>query len=160
MIWGLEKHARAADDAFLLGSRLLLGWLFVHEGVDLLVNFDAAAAGMAKMGVPAPMLAATIVLQLAAGLAIAVGWQARFGAAALGMFCLGTAVLFHNNFAIRNELLHFEKDLAIAGGMFALTIHGSGGWSLDRLLRARKIAQRRRAGVAHAAMAQIPGNPA
>jgi len=160
MNWAFDKHARARDDAVLLGSRLLLGWLFVHEGVDLVVNFDAAAAGMARMGVPAPMLAGTIVLQLAAGLAIAAGWQARFGAAALGMFCLGTAVLFHNNFANRNELLHFEKDLAIAGGMFALTIHGAGGWSLDRILRARRIAQRRREGPTRVRMQQSPGSPA
>jgi putative oxidoreductase len=160
MNWAFDKYARERDDAVLLASRLLLGWLFVHEGVDLAAHFDAAAAGMAKMGVPAPMLAGTILLQLVAGLAIALGWQARFGAAALGMFCLGTAVLFHNNFTNRNELLHFEKDLAIAGGMFVLTIQGAGGWSLDRLLRARKIALRRRAGVAHAPITQIPGKPA
>jgi uncharacterized membrane protein YphA (DoxX/SURF4 family) len=43
--------------------------------------------------------------------AIAVGWHARFGAVALGLFCLATAILFHTNFAVRNELLHFEKDL-------------------------------------------------
>jgi uncharacterized membrane protein YphA (DoxX/SURF4 family) len=44
----------------------------------------------------------TIVLQLSTGIAIAVGWQTRLGAAALGLFCLTTAVLFHTNFAIRN----------------------------------------------------------
>ena len=100
------------ENVVLLASRLLLAWIFVHEGVFLAMNFAAASAGMAKVGVPALALVATIGLQLVAGIAIAVGWHARLGAAALGLFCLATAILFHTNFANRNELLHFEKDLA------------------------------------------------
>ncbi|RVB82165.1 DoxX family protein, partial [Mesorhizobium sp. M7A.F.Ca.AU.002.04.1.1] len=58
----------------------------------------------------------------------------RLGAVALGLFCLATAALFHTNFASQNELLHLEKDLAIAGGMFVLAIAGAGAISLDRVL--------------------------
>jgi putative oxidoreductase len=123
------------DDVVLFAGRSLLAWIFVHEGFSLAVNFDAAAAGMAKMGVPAFALMVAIALQLAAGLAIAAGWYAQFGAAGLGVFCLMTAALFHNKFAVRNELLHFEKDLAIAGGMFVLMVRGAGRWSVDGLLR-------------------------
>jgi putative oxidoreductase len=135
-----ERHAANFDDGVLLVSRLLLAWLFVHEGVALASNFGIAAETMAKMGVPWFMLIATIALQLLAGIAIAIGWQARLGAAALGLFCLATAVLFHQNFDNRNELLHFEKDLAIAGGMFVLTVRGAGAWSIDALSQARKLA--------------------
>jgi putative oxidoreductase len=46
--------------------------------------------------------------------------------------------LFHVNFANRNELLHFEKDLAIAGGMFVLMLRGAGGYSV-RAFASRKI---------------------
>jgi putative oxidoreductase len=126
------------ENVVLLGSRLLLAGLFVHEGVFLAVNFAAASATMAKTGVPAPALAATIGLQLVAGTAIAVGWHARLGAAALGLFCLATALLFHKNIAVRNELLHFEKDLAIAGGMFILMLHGAGAYSVRGLARQSK----------------------
>jgi putative oxidoreductase len=128
------------DDVVLLGGRLLLAWLFVHESVGLALNFDLAAGSMAKMGIPPSLLIVTIALQLSAGVAIAVGWQARLGAAALGLFCLATAILFHTNFGNRNELLHFEKDLAIAGGMFVLMIQGAGAWSIDALSQARKPA--------------------
>jgi putative oxidoreductase len=124
------KHT-TLDNVVLLAGRLLLAWIFVHEGVSLATNFDAASAGMAKMGVPAAALIPTIALQLVAGSAIAFGWHARLGAAALGLFCLATALLFHNNFANRNELLHFEKDLAIAGGMFVLMLRGAGNLSVD-----------------------------
>jgi putative oxidoreductase len=118
-------------DAVLLISRLLLAWIFLHEGVFLVANFEAASTSMAKLGVPPYLLVATIALQLIAGAAIAAGWQARWGALALGLFCVATAVLFHTNFSSRNELLHFEKDLAIAGGMFVLMVHGPGSWSID-----------------------------
>ena len=126
------------ENPILLASRLLLAWIFIHEGAFLAMNFESASAAMAKMGVPAALMVLTITLQLLAGLAIALGWYARTGAAALGLFCLATAMLFHTNFASRNELLHFEKDLAIAGGMFLLMLRGAGVWSIEGLLRARQ----------------------
>jgi DHA2 family multidrug resistance protein len=73
------------ENVVLLASRLLLAWIFVHEGVFLATNFAAASAGMAKAGVPALALVATIGLQLVAGIAIALGWHARLGAAILGL---------------------------------------------------------------------------
>jgi len=125
-------------DTVLLISRLLLAWIFLHEGAFLVANFGSASASMAKVGVPPYLLVATIVLQLVAGASIAAGLHARWGALALGLFCLATAVLFHTNFANRNELLHFEKDLAIAGGMFVLMVHGPGGWSIDGIWQRRR----------------------
>jgi putative oxidoreductase len=126
------------ENPILFASRLLLAWIFVHEGAFLLMNFESASTAMVKMGVPVALVILTIALQLIAGFAIAIGWYARAGAAALGLFCLATAMLFHTNFASRNELLHFEKDLAIAGGMFLLMLRGAGDWSIASLLRARQ----------------------
>jgi putative oxidoreductase len=131
MVSVLGKNNALPDNVVLLASRLLLAWIFVHEGASLALNYDVASASMAKMGVPAAALIPTIALQLVAGLAIAVGWHARLGAIALGLFCVATATLFHTNFANRNELLHFEKDLAIAGGMFVLMLCGAGSLSVD-----------------------------
>ena len=119
------------DDVVLLVGRLLLAWIFLHEGAFLLANYSASSAGIAKMGAPAFALGPVIALQLAAGLSIALGCYARCGALALGLFCLATATLFHTNFAVRNELLHFEKDVAIAGGLFVLAVCGAGRWSID-----------------------------
>jgi putative oxidoreductase len=127
----LNKRSAILPNAVLLAGRLLLAGIFLHEGVYLVVNFAVASASMAKTGVPPLALIATIALQLAAGIAIAAGWHARLGAAALGLFCLATAILFHTNFANRNELLHFEKDIAIAGGMFILMVRGAGRYSID-----------------------------
>jgi putative oxidoreductase len=133
----LGMQNSTVDNAVLLVSRLLLAGLFVHEGVFLTANFAAASTAMVKVGVPALAVIGTIALQLVAGIAIAVGWHARLGAAALALFCLATAILFHTNFANRNELLHFEKDLAIAGGMFVLMLRGAGDYSFGGLASRR-----------------------
>lgn len=123
-----------AKDAVLLAGRLLLSLIFVHEGLQLATHFEGAEKAMAALGVGTPLLLATIALQLGAGLSVALGILARLGAMALGLFCLMTASLFHTNFASQNELLHFEKDLAIAGGMFVLAVSGAGKLSVDGLL--------------------------
>ena len=130
-------HTTTLENIVLLAGRLLLAAIFVHEGLFVAANFAAVSASMAKIGVPALALGATACLQLVAGIAIAVGWHARAGAAALGVFCLATAILFHTNFANRNELLHFEKDLAIAGGMFVVMMPGAGGYSIQASARQR-----------------------
>jgi putative oxidoreductase len=126
--------AKTADPLLLVG-RLLLALIFVHEALTVAFDFGAAASAMSRIGVPPHVLVLTVVLQFGAGLMVASGWHARLGSLSLGVFCLATAFLFHSHFAVRNELLHFEKDLAIAGGLFVLTATGSGALSLDRLLK-------------------------
>lgn len=130
-------------DLSLLTGRLLLSLLFVHEGLELASHFDSAAKAMAALSVSSPLLIGTIALQLGAGIAVGVGFLTRLGAVCLGLFCLATAALFHTNFASQNELLHFEKDLAIAGGMFALAIAGAGEISLERALTGRVTRRQR-----------------
>lgn len=121
-------------DVALLIGRLLLALIFVHEGYTLLTNFGGGAAYMAKQGISEPLFAAVIALQLGAGLSLAFGVLARLGALGLGLFCVATAFMFHTNFADQNELLHFEKDLGLAGGMFTLMAVGAGAISFDRFL--------------------------
>ncbi len=123
------------SDFVLLASRLLLAFIFVHEGFALALHFDNTVKAMAQIGIGVPLVLATIALQIAAGLSVGLGFLTPIGAGALGLFCLATAALFHTNFANHNELLHFEKDLAIAGGMFVLAVAGAGGFSLDVLVR-------------------------
>lgn len=123
------------SDFVLLAARLLLALIFVHEGFALALNFAGTVRAMEQLGIGLPLVVATITLQIAAGLSVGVGFLTRLGAVALGLFCVSTAVLFHTNFANHNELLHFEKDLAIAGGMFTLAIAGAGGFSIDALTR-------------------------
>ncbi|MBB3524388.1 DoxX family protein [Rhizobium leguminosarum bv. viciae] len=124
-------------DLILLLGRLLLSLIFLHEAWSLATDITATVDTFAKLGLSAPVAFATIALQIGAGLSIATGFLCRLGALALAFFCLATALLFHTNLASQNELLHFEKDLAIAGGMFVLAASGAGSISIDNLLRKR-----------------------
>lgn len=117
-------------------GRLLLAAVFVVEGWSKLRGYDAAAAYMNRFGVPGALLPAVIALELGGGLMIAAGWRTRFAAAALAVFCVLTAVLFHGNLADRSQFLHFEKNLAIAGGLLVLVVAGAGRWSVEATSRA------------------------
>lgn len=112
-------------------GRLLLASIFLLEGWSKLRGYDAAVTYMNRFGVPGVLLPAVIAVELAGGLMIAVGWQTRIAAVALAVFCILAAFLFHANVADRSQLLHFEKDLAIAGGLLVLAIVGAGPWSVE-----------------------------
>ncbi len=133
MAHSLPRSAGAST--VLLAGRLLLSAIFLHEGATLALNFNATAQAFARLGLELPVAIGVILLQLAAGLSVAAGLATRLGATALGNFCLLTALLFHTDFASQNELLHFEKDFAIAGGMFVLAISGAGALSIDAVLK-------------------------
>jgi len=124
----------AMTDAGLLAGRLLLVFIFLHEGWGILGNYAGAAAYMQKFGVPSLLLPLVIALQLGGGALIAAGIMTRFAALPFAAFCVLTAILFHWQFADRNQLLHFQKDLAIAGGFLILACCGPGNWSIGRYL--------------------------
>src|SRR6266446_776233 len=109
--------------AAALAGRLLLAALFLHEAFGKLAAYSAALGYMRAFGVPGELLP------------------------------LATAVLFHTKFGDRNQLLHFEKDLAIAGGLLVLFAHGGGAWALDAL-RTPRIARAE----PRARAADVPGS--
>src|SRR5499427_392011 len=119
--------------AAALVGRALLAAIFLHEAVSKLTAYSAALAYMRAFGVPGELLPFAIAVELGCGVLILCGYQTRAAALVLAAICLATAVLFHRNLGDRNQLLHFEKDLAIAGGLLVLFAHGAGAWALDTL---------------------------
>jgi putative oxidoreductase len=124
----------ALEPVGLLVGRLLLATIFLHEGAAKLGDFAAAAAYARAFGVPETLLPLAIAVELGCGLLIALGLYARAAALMLAGFCVATAVLFHTKFAERNQLLHFEKNLAIAGGFLVFAMTGPGRFTIARLL--------------------------
>jgi putative oxidoreductase len=118
-------------EAAALAGRLLLAAIFLHEAYAKLSGYSAAVAYSEAFGVPGLLLPLAIATELGCGLLIIVGYQTRIAALLLAGFCVVTALLFHVKLGNRNELLHFEKDLAIAGGFLVLFAHGAGAWALD-----------------------------
>ena len=71
------------------------------------------------------------MIELGCGAFIALGFLTRVAALVLAGFCLVTAAVFHTKFAEVNQLLHFEKNLAMAGGLLALAMAGPGKWAVE-----------------------------
>jgi putative oxidoreductase len=101
-------------------GRALVALLFILAGAAKILNPAPFLHHMAEVGVPTFLLPAVIALELGGGLAILIGWRAREAAAALGVFCVLTAAIFHHQLSISAERTLFFKDLAIAGGLLVL----------------------------------------
>ena len=121
-----------------VAGRVLLALMFVMAGISKLGNIGGTAGYIAGGGLPAPMALAVLVglFELIAGLALAVGFKARWAALALGVFTLLASVLFHKFWAVPAEQafvqqLMFMKNLSVAGGLFAIAALGAGPVSLD-----------------------------
>jgi len=125
-------------EAAALAGRLLLAAIFLHEAFAKLTAYSAAVAYSEAFGVPGTLLPLAIAAEAGCGLLIVLGLYTRAAALILAGFCVATAVLFHAKLGNRNELLHFEKDLAIAGGFLVLFAHGAGAWALDAV-RGRRL---------------------
>lgn len=127
----------ATRPILLLAARALLAFLFLHEAAAKLQGFEGAVQYAEAFGVPGIMLMPAIALELIGGLALLCGAGTQLVSLALSGFCIITALIFHTHFGDRNQLLHFEKDLAIAGGSLALAVCGAGAWSVDRWVDGR-----------------------
>jgi putative oxidoreductase len=119
-------------------GRVLLALMFVLAGFGKLTGLEGTAGYIASKGLPAPMLLAVAagVLELAAGVLLVVGWQARWAALALAAFTLVASVIFHNYWSMPQEQqmmqqLMFMKNLAVTGGLLVVFAFGAGALSLD-----------------------------
>lgn len=105
--------------AMIIG-RSLVALLFILAGVAKILNPTPFLHHMTEFGVPTFLLPAVIALELGGGLATLIGWRTRDAAAALAVFCVLTATIFHHQLSISAERTLFLKDLAIAGGLLVL----------------------------------------
>ena len=122
------------EPAGLLLGRCLLAFLFVHEGWAKAMNYGGAVRYAQGYGVPEIFLDGAIGLELGGGLLLLGGLGTRAIGFLLAVFCVAAAAIFHHRFGDGGQLLHFEKDMAIAGGFLILCVRGAGPWSLDRAL--------------------------
>ena len=139
----------ATKTSLVIAGRLLLALMFVLAGFSKLGNLEGTAGYIASGGLPMASVLAVVVglLELFGGLAIAVGFQARWAALALGLFTLAATLLFHRFWAVPAEQafvqqLMFMKNLSVAGGLFLVAAFGAGPASIDN---ARKPVQLRTA---------------
>lgn len=122
----------------LVVGRILLALMFILSGWGKLGDLAGTAGYIASGGLPFAAALAVVVglLELLGGLAIAVGFQARWAALALGLFTLAASGLFHQFWAVPADQafvqqLLFMKNLSVAGGLFIVAALGAGSLSID-----------------------------
>lgn len=115
----------------LLAARLLMSAIFILSGYNKIVGYAGTQQYMTANGVPDMLLPLVILVELGGGLLILFGFQTRLAAILLAGFTLVAAFLFHNKFGDRNQMIHFMKNLAIAGGFLSLYVAGPGPFSID-----------------------------
>ena len=119
-------------------GRVLLALMFVLSGFGKLGNIAGTAGYIASGGLPAATALAVLVglFEVLAGLALAIGFKARWAALGLALFTLLASLLFHQFWTAPAgqqmvQQLMFMKNLAIAGGMFMVAALGAGPLALD-----------------------------
>jgi putative oxidoreductase len=114
-------------------GRLLIGLPFAMSGFGKLAAYGPTVAKIATVGLPVPPLAfaVAVVVELGGGVPLIAGYRARLIALALALFSLVTAAFFHGNFADQNQMIHFLKNVMLAGGLLQVAAFGAGAISID-----------------------------
>ena len=122
-----------------LVGRVLLALMFVWAGFGKIIGYEGTAGWMASAGMPmvGVFLPLAILLELGGGIALIVGWKARWVALALAGFTLVASLIFHNYWAMKGDaamtnMLFFYKNVAVIGGMLMVFAFGPGRFSIDR----------------------------
>ena len=128
-------------------GRILVAAIFILSGLGKIGAPAATQGYIAAMGLPAPLLAyiGAIVVELGGGLLLLAGYRTKLIAAALALFSIVTAFIFHHALADQNQMIHFLKNFAMAGGLLQFVAYGAGRISVDNLIATgdRRIGQDR-----------------
>jgi putative oxidoreductase len=114
-------------------GRALIGGIFMFSGLGKLTSYAATTAAIAAVGLPFVPLAflVAITVEIGVGFLLLVGYQARFAALILAIWCVVTAIFFHRHFANPDMMIHFLKNVMIAAGLLQIVHFGAGRLSMD-----------------------------
>ena len=115
-----------------LVARILISALFLLNGVFKISNYDGTVGWMEGFGIPGILLIPAIILEIVGPILIILGYKAKIAAGLLSLFCIATAVIFHNDFSDQMQLGSFLKNIALAGGFLFIFTNGTKDFSLDR----------------------------
>jgi uncharacterized membrane protein YphA (DoxX/SURF4 family) len=123
-------------DAILVIGRILFAFIFVTSGIAHFAKLEAMTGYAQYKKLPAAKLGVMIsgLFFLLGGIYIAAGFWVDLGALLLAITLILAAVIFHNFWketdptAKQNEMIAFNKDIALAGAaliLFALIAWGT-----------------------------------
>jgi putative oxidoreductase len=122
-----------SDWVGLLG-RVLMGAIFIWAGYGKAMAPAATMAAFRHDGLPLPGVAYAIALaiEIGAGALFLVGFKARLTGLVLAGWCIATAMVAHYHPENRDAMIHFMKNVCMAGGFLQVVAFGAGRLSVDR----------------------------
>ena len=116
-----------------LVGRLLLAAIFLVSAFGKLSAPGPTQGFIASVGLPMPVLSymAAVIIELGGGLMLLTGYRTRLAAIVLAAFSVISAFVFHRALGDQNQLFHFLKNLAMAGGLVQVIAFGAGSFSFD-----------------------------
>jgi putative oxidoreductase len=119
--------------AIALIGRLLIAIIFLLSGFGKITAPEATQGYIASVGMPAPLLAyiGAVIVELGGGILLLIGYRVRLVAAIMALFTIIAALYFHHAFGDQNQMVHFLKNLAMAGGLLQVVAFRAGAFSID-----------------------------
>jgi len=136
-----RASAGRSADLLMLAGRVLIAWIFLSSGLDKAFEFSGTAAFFGKLGLPVPpaTVAFVVLVEVGGGLALLLGAFLRPASIVLALYCIATGLIAHTNFAERMQLINFNKNLAMSGGLLFVAVAGAGAYSIDEAMRRRRV---------------------
>jgi len=134
------------DIADLLG-RLLIGMIFLYEALDSVIFYDNMKVTMTQYGITwrQDFLAVGLITMLFTGsILIIIGYFAKVGALFLLLYWLPFSLIVYSFWddpvaVQRINALNLIRNLAICGGLLLIMDHGSGRYSIRRMIQVMKL---------------------
>jgi putative oxidoreductase len=131
------KRTKNMNNILDLTGRILISLIFLLSGINKIGNYEGTVGWMESLGVPGIFLIPAIILEIGAPILIMIGYKVKVSAALLSLFCIVTAVIFHNNLSDQMHFISFMKNIALAGGFLFLVVNETKDFSLDKKLNNR-----------------------
>ncbi len=124
-------------DLEVLVARFLTAAIFIWSGLQKLQAPGGTAGYMVKVGGMAPgpalpLVWASIVVELGCAILLILGLRVRLAAFILFLWMIPVTYLFHVS---HGEVEQYMKNLAMMGGLLALSAYGAGRFGFDGMRR-------------------------
>jgi putative oxidoreductase len=123
-------------------GRVLIALIFLLSGFGKIASPAMTMQYIGAANLPFPLLAyiVAIVIEIGGGILLVVGFQTRAVAAALAIFTVVAALAFHSAFSDQNQMIHFLKNISMAGGLLQVVAFGAGAFSIDNRRTGSRLA--------------------
>ena len=105
-------------------SRIFISSVFLFSAANKILQYEATVQFMEGFNIPGILLIPTIIFEIILPILIIIGYQTRFAAGMLALFCLATGLIFHLDLSNQMQIIALLKNLGLAGGLIFLVING------------------------------------